>query len=126
MVREVAGKELHEIRAECVPLVDRVIRPITSSEEDEVLFRGAEAMPEVAANRCNTRAEHFDQRHQLDPEDNDAVLILQCSACSTRSQGKASLRQMKEGFETECPTCGTKQRIDLQAVTIINVDPDSG
>jgi hypothetical protein len=125
-VRNLQGKELHEIAAECAPLVTDEVRRLLASDDPDAVFPEAEAMPLVAARRDRTRAELFDGRHKLDPEDNDGLLMLNCPECGAYWPEWASHRKVRDGFEAKCPTCGKTQEIDSDAIGFtINLDRPS-
>lgn len=126
-VLALGGKEIHEIAAECAPLLDDAILALANSNQRELVFPGSEKMPHVdrREDEKQTRAEHFDQRHLLDPEDNDGLLLLTCKRCGQLWQESVSNRKVQTGFEAKCPSCGRPEYVSRDTIMFsLNLDDD--
>jgi hypothetical protein len=127
-VRALQGKELHEIAADCTALVSGdAVAQVLSSHDHDTIFPGAEKMPIVAQRQHETRAELFDQRHLLDAEDNDGLLMLTCPQCHHFWQEWSSRRKLDAGFMAQCPACGRLEEIQTDRIAAsVFMDKEAG
>ncbi len=104
-VREVQGNELYEIAAEfhAAGLSDD-LATISASTDLSAIFPEAEPMTHL--DEEFSFAAEFDDRHLLDPEDNDVLVLNTCPACHHFWQEWASQKKMQRGFLAVCPSCG--------------------
>jgi hypothetical protein len=121
-IRSAGGKELYQIAEDCVHVAKtRAIEDLRSTSDLGVIFPHAEVMISRTGANDLSYAEAFDERHDLDPEDNDGLNVLVCKKCQRMWQEWASQRKMKRGYIAVCPSCGAEQEMGSDRAFIIHM-----
>lgn len=117
------GKELGEIAIECERLADREpIERLATTTDLEQLFPGHE---QHSMNpEATTLAERFDEKYELDAEDNDALSLIICKECRTAHQLWTSHRKMATRYTVTCSNCGNDIVVDPSETRTIHMGGD--
>ena len=121
-IRNSSGKELYQIAEDCAQLCElATIKNLRFTNDLDLLFPGAEVLA-MEAGENESCAAGYDERHDLDEEDNDGLNTLVCQKCRQFWTEWASRRKMDRGYIAVCPNCGAQQEMGTDRATIIHMD----